>query len=327
MALLVSVFVSLVLISIGLGYYKKANQNTNHLKKMGRIASEKGGKCLSPAYINASTKLRWECSEGHVWEATPNSIMRGRWCPQCAGLKSLDIGKMQEIAAEKGGWCLSEEYVDFSTNLRWECREHHVWEATPREISEGSWCPECEGPRRSSIEGMHELAAERGGFCLSTKYVNSLTKLKWECAKRHTWEETPDAIIQGSWCPECARAKRLTIEGMHELAAERGGHCLSDKYVNSTTKLSWQCGQGHVWEATPRAIRQGGWCPECLGTKRLTIEEMRSLAEERGGKCLSDKYVSLSTKVKWQCSKGHVWEATTQDIRRGNWCPECLRED
>ena len=85
MALLVSVFVSLVLISIGLGYYKKANQNTNFLKKMGRIASEKGGKCLSPAYINASTKLRWECSEGHVWEATPNSIMRGRWCPQCAG--------------------------------------------------------------------------------------------------------------------------------------------------------------------------------------------------------------------------------------------------
>ena len=118
MALLVSVFVSLVLISIGLGYYKKANQNTNYLKKMGRIASEKGGKCLSPAYINASTKLRWECSEGHVWEATPNSIMRGRWCPQCAGLKSLDIGKMQEIAAEKGGWCLSEEYIDSSTNLR-----------------------------------------------------------------------------------------------------------------------------------------------------------------------------------------------------------------
>ena len=110
---------------------------------------------------------------------------------------------------------------------------------------------------------------------------------------------------------------------MHELAAERGGHCLSDKYVNSTTKLTWQCDQGHIWEATPRAIRQGVWCQECAGTKRLTVEEMHRLAEERGGKCLSDKYVSLSTKVKWQCSKGHVWEATTQDIRSGNWCPEC----
>ena len=30
-------------------------------------------------------------------------------------------------------------------------------------------------------------------------------------------------------------------------------------------------------------------------SKRLTIEEMRTLAEERGGKCLSDKYVNTRT--------------------------------
>ena len=29
--------------------------------------------------------------------------------------------------------------------------------------------------------------------------------------------------------------KRLTIEEMHTLAANRGGKCLSDKYVNTRT--------------------------------------------------------------------------------------------
>ena len=323
MALLISAFFCLLLIGFVGSYFKKAHQGREALRRMEKLAAEKNGRCLSEKYINASTRLRWECEKGHSWEATPNSILRGRWCPTCGGSRPSTIDEMKQIATERGGWCLSDEYIDSSTKLRWECRLHHVWEAPPREISEGNWCPECNGSMLSTIDGMQELASEKGGLCLSDRYVNSSTKLKWQCSKNHTWEETPESIISGSWCPECARARRYTIEGMVELAAEQGGLCLSEKYVNSTTKLTWQCAKGHVWEATPRIIKQGGWCPECAGTIRLSVSEMQQLAEERGGKCLSDKYVDAATKVKWQCSKGHVWEATIRDIKEGSWCPEC----
>ena len=324
MALLISAFFCLLLIGFAGSYFKKAQQGRDALRRMGELAAEKNGRCLSDRYINASTKLRWECEKGHTWEATPNSILRGRWCPTCGGSKPSTIEEMKQMATERGGWCLSDEYIDFSAKLRWECRLHHVWEATPREISEGKWCPECNGSMLSTIEGMQELAAEKGGLCLSDRYVNASTKLKWQCSKNHIWEETPESIMSGSWCPECARARRYTIEGMMELAAEQGGLCLSDKYVNSTTKLTWQCAKGHVWEATPRAIKQGDWCKECAGTIRLSVSEMQQLAEERGGKCLSDKYLDSATKVKWQCAKGHVWEATIRDIKEGSWCPKCL---
>jgi len=42
------------------------------------IANRQGGDCLSKIYTNYATKLLWECSKGHRWGATPNSIKRGR---------------------------------------------------------------------------------------------------------------------------------------------------------------------------------------------------------------------------------------------------------
>ena len=323
MTLLISVFCLLVLLGLGARYLNKTNQQRASLKKLHELAIERGGKCLSDKYVSSAMKLRWQCAEGHVWEATPNSINRGRWCPECLGIKRLTIEGMQEIAAELGGRCLSDKYVNSTTMLRWECREGHIWEETPDVIMQGSWCPECSGSEPLTLGRMQEVAAERGGKCLSKKYVDLATKLKWECREGHSWSETPDSIMQGAWCPECARAKLLTIEGMQEIAFERGGKCLSDTYINSTTKLTWECSKGHTWEASPQSIRRGGWCPECLGSKRLTIEEMHELAAERGGKCLSDKYVSLSTKVRWECREGHIWEATPDSIKRGAWCPEC----
>lgn len=57
--------------------------------------------------------------------------------------------------------------------------------------------------------------------------------------------------------------------------------------------------------------------------KKLTIVGMKSLAEKRGGKCLSTEYVNNNLKLKWQCDKGHVWKAKPIHIKRGHWCREC----
>ena len=114
---------------------------------------------------------------------------------------------------------------------------------------------------------------------------------------------------------------------MQELAKEKGGKCLSSEYINTQTKLKWQCSDGHIWFAKPRSIRNNGsWCPECKGTKKLTLEEMKLIAKIRGGKCLSHKYIDGKTKLKWQCSFGHNWEAKPTNVKNKNsWCPKCKR--
>ena len=61
-----------------------------------------------------------------------------------------------------------------------------------------------------------------------------------------------------------------------------------------------------------------------LGTElRRKIEEMRAIAEWRGGGCLSSRYVNARTKLRWQCEKGHIWEAVPYAVKTGTWCPVC----
>jgi len=300
---------------------------------MHEFAKLHGGKCLSPTYINNKTKLEWKCKEGHIWEATPRIIQHNQWCPYCAGVARLTIEEMQEIARGYEGKCVSKRYINSKTKLKWRCKEGHVWDAIPGSIRQGKWCPKCgfirrANIRRGTISEMQELAQQKGGKCLSKEYIDCETKLQWLCNQRHTFWMAPSHVKQKYWCPECAvirrcDARRGTIEEMQELAQQKGGKCLSNVYVDSNTKLIWQCREGHVWDAVPSSIKGGHWCAVCSGKMKLTIQEMQELAEKKGGKCLSTEYIDNKTKLQFQCSEGHRWYATPGKIKFGRWCPRC----
>jgi hypothetical protein len=133
---------------------------------------------------------------------------------------------------------------------------------------------------------------------------------------------------RGTWCLECYNfcrqfRPRHNIEKMKDLARSRGGLCLSEEYINSKSKLLWQCDKGHCWHAVPVAVRGGSWCPVCARNRKLTLEEFRSLAARKGGRCLSDRYTNKSTPLRWQCVLGHRWYAQPGRVRRGAWCAKC----
>lgn len=174
-----------------------------------------------------------------------------------------------------------------------------------------------------TIETMQQLANSRGGKCLSTTYVNAHSNLLWRCAKGHQWQATPNKIQQGRWCRKCGGTTKLTIHEMQILAKSRGGKCLSNVYINNQTNLLWECEEGHRWEATAANIKRGKWCPQCGGSKKLTIHEMQHLAKSRGGKCLSGVYINNQTPLIWECEKGHRWKAIPNSIKRGTWCRKC----
>jgi hypothetical protein len=124
------------------------------------------------------------------------------------------------------------------------------------------------------------------------------------------------------------RSKEIVIGTLCQIAHERGGKCLSKKYINNRTKLFWECAEGHQWEALPMKVSNGSWCPTCFDRRRgdfrkLTIEEMHQIAADRGGRCLSEIYTNTRTKLLWECSKGHTWEAVPSDVKKGTWCPKC----
>jgi len=239
---------------------------------MQRIASDRGGRCLSTDYINIITPLKWMCSAGHTWESPPHHVKNGKnWCRKCAGKEPLTIEDMDEIASDRGGRCLSTNYIDQNTHLKWMCSAGHTWEAAPHSVKYNkSWCLKCAGKEPLTIEVMQKIAADRGGKCLSINYINYSTHLKWMCSEGHSWEATPHSIkSRKSWCNICRGGVSLTIEEMHRIAADRGGKCLSTRYINSKTKLSWMCSEGHTWEAIPNKIKnEGHWCRTCSRQKQ-----------------------------------------------------------
>ena len=310
------------------------------IEAMDRLAGAHGGKCLSSEYKAGKTHLRWLCAEGHEWRAIPESIKRGSWCPECARRKksgsrrgSNTIEGMRRLAVKRGGECLSATYVNLKTKLRWRCGGcGHEWEAPPGSVKSGTWCPMCaarrrslSNPRRKTIEDMRELAAARGGECLSPVYRGANAQLRWCCGRGHEWEAFPNSIRRGTWCPECSGKKRKTIEDMRAAAAERGGACLSDVYVDQQAKLRWRCGDcGHEWEAAPNnVLHVGSWCPKCAGSIPPSLDEVRALARERGGACLSGEYVRNSEGLRWRCACGNQWTANWNNVKSGSWCPKC----
>ena len=427
------------------------------IEEMHQIAKKRKGKCLSKKYVNAATPLKWQCEKGHVWKARPNTVKGGSWCIDCSSVGRLTIEEMQSLAKDRGGKCLSSKYVNAGTNLKWQCKRGHVWEAPPREIKRNHWCPRCnthlneeicrvafeqifndtflkvrpswlvnsrgnrmelDGYSKSlkiafeyngeqhykdikffsgnknnflidrksddsekikickkrnialfvisykndlskiskiikaqskllgvntdnlnfnkkinynsiylketHLDDLKKIAKSKNGKVLSKTYLGSQVKLKFQCNKGHVWETTPAVIKSGNWCPDCVSTK-LTIEEMQSIAISKGGRCLSSKYTNSKTRLKWECKKGHIWQTTIGSIRKGSWCPTCVGVKKLNIEDMQKIARAKKGKCLSKNYVNAHTKLKWECKNGHTWEQKPYIIRAGSWCPKCWR--
>jgi len=370
------------------------------IKEMHEIANKHGGKCLSQEYVNSQIKLKWQCSKGHIWEAKPYSIIADHWCPYCANRKKLTIQQMEKIARDRGGKCLSSEYIGNHKNLTWQCSEGHVWNATPHSVKQGTWCPYCSNrtklgeritrayfelifnekfpkKRPNWLKNEQGLKLELDGFCLKLKLafeyqgIQHFEEHKWFHQKRDFEQQKKlDALkkklcsknkvvlisipynveyknIQKYIVKECKKKnidvpEKINFVGykslgvyslnllneMKKIAKEHGGKCLSSEYIDSETKLEWQCKEGHVWKAISKSVKRGKWCPICARINtanklRGNINKMKKLAERKGGKCLSKKYIDNSTKLKWQCSKGHIWYTTPNRIQQGTWCPIC----
>lgn len=188
-------------------------RNTKYtIDEIVKIAKLKNGELLSKTYINAHSKLRWKCNQGHIWQANLAGIVRGKWCPKCAIKKNAsskikyDVDFCKRIAKAKKGKFLSKEYVNYNSKYEWECSKGHQFESAFSKVKLGTWCPICTG-RGKNLATAKKIAKERGGVCLSSQFSGVKSKMEWKCKNNHTWEAIFDNVARGSWCPVCSSGK------------------------------------------------------------------------------------------------------------------------
>ena len=199
-----------------------------------------------------------------------------------------------------------------------------------KRLQQGQWCPRCRLVPRGTLKQLRQAVRLRGGLLLDTEYHGSIVPVRVRCREGHEWGARPATLLGGRWCRECSivasrgsSKPRLSIVDMQEVAASRGGRCLSETYVNSATYVRWQCHDGHEWDATPAGVRGGNWCPICAHRHRGTIDAMRALAAERGGTCRSRTYRNHTNLLRFTCARRHEFIAPGMAVKSGAWCPTC----
>lgn len=213
----------------------------NYLRAV-QAAKAYGGECLSSHYINAGTRMRWQCAEGHEWECSFTHVVNNsRWCRKCYGTKrslhdGLEVSK--EYAISHGGICLSIEFVNTKRKLHWQCSEKHEWQSTFDDtVRRNNWCRKCTNNKLRLPDGLDRAkkhALSKKGNCCSTSYLKCDSKLSWQCAKGHTWDASYSKVVNGGrWCARCSRINNRSEERVRMILETYFGFSLP------TSRPSW----------------------------------------------------------------------------------------
>lgn len=171
---------------------------------------------------------------------------------------------------------------------------------------------------RLTIEIIKEKCEELGIECLSDKYIDRFTKLKFKCKCGNQFERVWNKVKNGRIkCSECSGKKHYTIEGVKLECQEWGIECLSETYKNEKEKLLFKCNCGEIFERTWSDVKHGRQrnCLKCKGRKTrdrcvFTIEEIREKCKDLNITCLSSEYVNAKTFMRFKCKCGNEFCTT-----------------
>lgn len=174
------------------------------------------------------------------------------------------------------------KYINNKTKLDVRCKIcGHIWSSRPDNILHGYGCPKCAGQyQRNHDEFILDIKSINPNIEICSKFKNVSTKIKVKCnICNHSWEVTPNHLLQGIGCPKCKSIKIGNIRRIsHDEFMDRV-HSLNldieilSSYEHSLSKVKCKCLVcGKVWYATPANLLNGHGCPyysESKGEKKI----------------------------------------------------------
>lgn len=98
---------------------------------------------LSNCYINANTKLKYICPNGHEHSVNWNSWKKGNRCVYCTGNIKHTYEYVKQSFTVENYTLLSTKYNNLSSKLYYRCPNNHVHYTTFNNWNKGRRCPTC----------------------------------------------------------------------------------------------------------------------------------------------------------------------------------------
>lgn len=114
-----------------------------------RLSAEASGWDPSGLTSGSLKKVKWRCSEGHIYiSRVRDRAQRMTSCTYCAGKKVMvgfnDLGTLNpQLANQAVGWDPSTVTIHSNEKRKWKCDLDHIWETSVSNRTQGKGCPSC----------------------------------------------------------------------------------------------------------------------------------------------------------------------------------------
>lgn len=313
-----------------------AGKSPKGLDFLRELAAKNGGQCLSTTYPGMQNSATWRCAEGHEWQAKPNNVRHGTWCPYCRGMNQT-IAELRALASSRGGECLSQQYHGQAKKYEWRCSDNHVWVATAYSIKNGTWCPRCRVNFGEEICRMYFEALFRKPFpkCRPTFLYtgpHGVMELDGYC-------EELRLAFEHHGLQHYRRVSRFqpTEQDFREQQRRDADKLNACRAAGVTVIETPAIPEMTALDGLPALVKSQlakfGIVPPFDASitslnlskvyDRSALNELREIAYERGGDLLSDTYLGNRGHLRWRCAAGHEWANSPNGIRSGHWCARC----
>ncbi len=117
---------------------------------------------------------------------------------------------------------------------------------------------------------------------------------------------------------------------MHELAARHGGKCTAESFRTGEEKLPWICVLGHAWEAVPKSIIKGHWCPVCgrekgAESRKIPFSKIEDVIAKNNWELLTSptEYRNRHSLIRLRCLNCDAeWQTAARNLPTAK-CPIC----
>lgn len=146
------------------------------LNKIKNRLNNYGFTLLSKEYINAKTKLKIQCSKGHIFYRTWTNLNKSDKieCPIClGGRESISINLIKDFLKQFNYELLSDKYINAHEKLLIKCNKGHIFKKSWNKLKNSQKCPIC-GISKGEEEIMNYLNKNKINYIYNEPYFSDL---------------------------------------------------------------------------------------------------------------------------------------------------------
>lgn len=311
------------------------------IEQVKALAIARGGECISKSIVNGQSKtLKFRCKFDHEWVASYTDIRDGTWCQVCKSssgerLCKLIFEKIFNKSFEKArpSWLINPktlrnlELDGYNKELNIAFEYNGIQHYESNSLFTKSLTDKIK--RKLCLQNNLQLFTIKQVNKLSNfqKIIDQIIKQN----EKFKLEINIPFIDINELFHTSKSYEQLII--LRQIAINKGGEILSQSYLDTHSKYNFKCKEGHLFAMSAAVVKRGGWCNQKQCNARafdsfskesiLHFDEMKKIAKNNNGMCISLFYKGCYEKHEFICSKNHKFQKSLITLRKGVFCRKC----